>query len=850
MTAQMMECRAAVHRTILVVDIEGFSDHRRTNRHQVAVRDGLYRVLEHAFADVGVQRSDWHHEDRGDGIFVLVAPDVAKSLFVESLPGELVRALCAHNRDHCAEERIRLRAALHAGEVNYDEHGTTGAAINLAFQLLDAGETRTALAASPGVLVLAASSWFFDEVIRHSPTSKPDTYRPVRVRVKGTMAVAWIALPDHPYAPGCAEPNAEPYADGPGCVQELAEVIRRQWTDEAATRMLHNPAPLPLRWSTTTRVVAARPSAVLGGAVGGHPLRMRLRGRLDEIVDAFVRLPRRQLVVLGEPGAGKTALAILLALGLLDHRRTHGGPVPVLLSAASWHPARDHLDVWIARRLVEDFPALAKVDNTGQRLADRLVTGGVVLPILDGVDEMSPALRPAAIAALDRATAGGRPFVVTCRSVEYQTAVTAGGRILSSAAVVEIEPVEVSAALAYLSDARPGDHRWQQVHEHLCEHPGHPLASALSTPLMVWLARTAYAAAGTNPAELVDSERFTDRAAVEEHLLERLVPALYEDHPPALLPGRVTRTPTRYSPQDAGKWLRFLANHLNRHGTRDLAWWQLHREVPQGATNSVYGLAVGLFAATGIGLGTSSAGLISNPTALLLTVLVAGLVPAVVSGLVTGRGWRSQQTPGLAEVRVRGRLGQFAAALRGRVAFGLLMGVVVAFVTAPVVGVGTGALFGAGGGLSAMLPGATADWLKAPADDLRSPSPSAVLSRDRTMSVVRGVTQGTGLALGVGLMVGLVFGAGCGLATGLVGGVAGLLTGGFDTAWGLFVITRGWFGFRRRLPVRLMRFLADAHRRGILRQAGTVYQFRHVRLQDHLTRTGPPPGDILTGNSL
>jgi hypothetical protein len=37
-----------------------------------------------------------------------------------------------------------------------------------------------------------------------------------------------------------------------------------------------------------------------------------------------------------------------------------------------------------------------------------------------------------------------------------------------------------------------------------------------------------------------------------------------------------------------------------------------------------------------------------------------------------------------------------------------------------------------------------------------------------------------------------------------------------------------------RAPARLLRFLEDAHRRGVLRQVGAVYQFRHARLQDHL----------------
>jgi hypothetical protein len=38
-----------------------------------------------------------------------------------------------------------------------------------------------------------------------------------------------------------------------------------------------------------------------------------------------------------------------------------------------------------------------------------------------------------------------------------------------------------------------------------------------------------------------------------------------------------------------------------------------------------------------------------------------------------------------------------------------------------------------------------------------------------------------------------------------------------------------------------MRFLADAHQRGILRQAGAVYQFRHIELQHRLATRPPQP---------
>ena len=189
----------AVHRTIVAVDVEGFGDRHRTNPHQVAVRDGLYRVLEQAFRAATIPWADCHHEDRGDGIFILAPPEVAKSVFVESLPGQLVEGLREHNGTRPAPEQIRLRMALHAGELHYDDHGVAGASINLAFRLLDAGPLKSALAGSPGVLALVTSSWYFEEVVRHSVAADPTAYRPVRVTVKETDVVGWVHLPDHPY---------------------------------------------------------------------------------------------------------------------------------------------------------------------------------------------------------------------------------------------------------------------------------------------------------------------------------------------------------------------------------------------------------------------------------------------------------------------------------------------------------------------------------------------------------------------------------------------------------------------------------------------------------------------------
>ncbi len=194
---QVATVQPAMPWSIVCVDIEGFTDRRRTDRDRVVIRKGLYHALSTAFTRAEIPWRDCYHEDRGDGMLILVDRDVPKER-IARLPRALVAALREHNDSHEAETRIKLRAAIHAGEIHHDDHGVTGTGLNDTFRLLDTHELRTALRNSPGVLALITSEWFFDHVVRHDPQNAPETYRPARVALKRAKATAWLCLPDYP----------------------------------------------------------------------------------------------------------------------------------------------------------------------------------------------------------------------------------------------------------------------------------------------------------------------------------------------------------------------------------------------------------------------------------------------------------------------------------------------------------------------------------------------------------------------------------------------------------------------------------------------------------------------------
>jgi hypothetical protein len=189
---QMGKSQPAVHRTIVIVDVENFGDPARTNADQLAVRDTLYAALRRSFAKTRISWAACAIEDRGDGILVLVPPTVPKGRLVTSLPAHLAGMLARHNATHPPQERIRLRMALHAGEVHHDPHGFAGISIIRAFRLIQAPASRSPLRDPSAVLALIVSGWFYDEVVRHHPAAGPSRFRQVHVVMKETATVGWV----------------------------------------------------------------------------------------------------------------------------------------------------------------------------------------------------------------------------------------------------------------------------------------------------------------------------------------------------------------------------------------------------------------------------------------------------------------------------------------------------------------------------------------------------------------------------------------------------------------------------------------------------------------------------------
>ena len=631
---------------------------------------------------------------------------------------------------------------------------------------------------------------------------------------------------------------------------QLAVAVGTQWQAEAQLRRLNDPHPLPVAWQPADLDLIEPWEALCisaAGWPGGPPTDpagwatspAELAGTDNDLADRLAKIPTGRLLVLGEPGAGKTMLLIRLVLELLA-RRQPGDPVPVLIPLAGWNLIDQDLWTWLEARLTVDYPGLAEPAPPQAGATSRaraLLERRLLLPILDGLDELPDGVWSRAVTRLNDALLPRQGLVLASRTAAYRQAVTPTDpaadlpvRLWGAAGVSlrSLRPEDVRAYLRRDAASPAAAARWDPVLDSLGTSA--PVAQALTTPLLVGLARTIYnprpgehLGALPDPAELCDTTRFPTRVAIQEHLFDAFIPAAYRPHPD---PAR--RCP--WAPRRAEQWLDFLAHHLEQdlQGRNDFAWWELHK----ATSGRMLGLLVGLMV-----------GLVSG----LVVALESGLVVALESGLgfgLTGAlmvGLRSATTParGLSW-KPPGRSELLTSLVSGLVTGlvgGLLVGLVVGLVVGRAAGLAAGLAFGPGFGLAAaLLYGFLGRLAGVRADLTVTTDPDAALSRDRSSFWTLALIVGVAVWVGFGLVLGLAAGLGFGLVSGLAAGlVAGLVIPDLSTAWGRFVLVRCWLALRRRLPWRLMSFLADAHKqRGVLRQAGAVYQFRHVDLQRRL----------------
>jgi hypothetical protein len=688
----------------------------------------------------------------------------------------------------------------------------------------------------------------------------------------------------------------------------LQRALRERWREERPSpeSQVYEAPPMRVRFEITQPGDDVRLGDLNGAASTDAAVTAQGQaGEFDRVLEIFLQQPRRRWVILGEAGAGKTVLAAELARRLLLDPSQSEGLLPISLPAVVWNPRRESLSDCLARQLSANY---AWLSNTHARV---LVSDGKLLPILDGLDEMRPSLRKAAIAEIN-GYGWDRPLVVTSRRDEYWEAVEEfGGRGVARSGIVGLCPMLPQDIKIYLDPTSSG--RWVRVFSKLDVDPEGPLAEVLTTPLMLWLANVIYSS--KSPDDLADSPFFSSRTAIEHYLLGELVPAVYAEGA-----GQRNARKFKCTVEQAQRWLGFLAGDdhikykpwndmssgvisiLRRRRNPDefpdagtLAWWQF-RAAARGWRLLGMGLrAVLLFGVITVLLALVLARHGSWRHVGYLGDLVLGgpigrLIRPTVDKLGTAAAPRTAQNLPqvfLAQLRPAGVFGGilpvafipliwylFYAIFVGSPLLGpkrlqfrallVLSKILIGMILCGVVCVGAAILISASALsvyttshpsyravdvpavissrstllslLAVCLLGLT--WIPlsfaSRADIFGAVGPPELLRLDRQADLVTTLSHRSLLSMGIWLFCGprlavayAVFAISATLVAITLGGQRAFASRSYTDA-------RIWLACRGRLPWRTMHFLADASSRGVLRQVGAVYQFRHIRLQKQL----------------
>ncbi|MDX1413864.1 MAG: NACHT domain-containing protein [Candidatus Promineifilaceae bacterium] len=242
-----------------------------------------------------------------------------------------------------------------------------------------------------------------------------------------------------------------------------------------------------------------------------------------------------QLLILGEPGAGKTTMLLQLVSDLLRQAEEDPSrPIPAVFRLASWEHTQT-LDEWLISELSNNY------EVPGQ-LGRAWINGIGFIPLLDGLDEVEPGFRIPCADAINRFRQQypGVKMLVTTRVSDYHALAT---RLQLDVAVV-LQPLSMAQIDSYLS----GHGRRLEGLRAMLRHDA-TMRELAQSPLMLSIMALAY---NQMPADI----------AVSLGSQEKGRELLFDVYVDRMLHYR--RGDKEFPPEDGVRWLSWLASMMER----------------------------------------------------------------------------------------------------------------------------------------------------------------------------------------------------------------------------------------------------------------------------------------------
>ncbi len=361
------------------------------------------------------------------------------------------------------------------------------------------------------------------------------------------------------------------------------------------------------------------------------------------IVDAYDQAGNG-LLILGEPGVGKSTLLYDLAQALLSQaEQDEQHLLPVILNLSAWATRRLPLEKWLVEELQRRY-------LIPRQQSQRWVQQTKLLLLLDGLDEVAASARGACIKAINTYQSEHLvPLVVCSRREEYQ----AMSEQFTLQSAVIVQPLSSEQVKDYLAKAGEA---LAAVQTAMNTNP--VLQELLTTPLMLSVVTLTY-----KDKAVKDLPQFGSPEEQQRQVFERYITQALE---------KKRERPWYYASQPTRKWLSLLAQQMQQRGLTefyleylDLSWLSTRRAqvLSHWFGGLVGGLGCGLFVGLIGGLvgwvsGTPPNkyeepkqtirypgwggwevirwGLLFGLVVWLVTGLIGGLIGGLLSGLVNG----------------------------------------------------------------------------------------------------------------------------------------------------------------------------------------------------------------------
>jgi hypothetical protein len=247
-----------------------------------------------------------------------------------------------------------------------------------------------------------------------------------------------------------------------------------------------------------------------------------------------------KLLVLGNPGAGKTTTMLDLAAALVQRANANPDePIPVMVNLSSWQNPKQPFADWLLHKLRTNYPGFS------QKLWQTWLADKKLLPLLDGLDELPPARQEAAVQGLNtwlQSDTGVPRLLVCSRREEYELYATK----LDLNGAICLSPLTNGQLRDYLASLKMA-HLWDTL-----QHD-QDLLGLVRTPLLL--------SVSTLANEELDAAQWGKLQTTQErldYLLGAYVrrqlhePVNSKEYPPHKQP----------TAQQTRRWLVWLAQHL------------------------------------------------------------------------------------------------------------------------------------------------------------------------------------------------------------------------------------------------------------------------------------------------